>query len=152
MSLAAGPLLAGAVVFGTACGPPPAEVPSPTPIPAVTSDTTPEDRLRLSFARQIESVPSVRDIDFAEDGLYFVGPDGSDGQASWRVVIDDVEIETQPNGSPYRGNVSSRWYRDGEEIPALPTAPTLPEPYLEWGLSQMCFALWDVVDQRWSWV
>ena len=150
--LIAGGLVPVAIGLGMACGSPPPEEAPRTPIPTVTDATPAEDVLRLSFMRQIESVPGVRDIDYAEDGLRFVGPDASGDEASWRVVIDDVQIETQPDGSPYRGNISSRWHRDDAEIAALPNAPTLPEPYLEWGLSQTCFALWDVVDQRWSWV
>ena len=109
-----------------------------------------EVNLVSSFAEQISAVEGV--TDFEQDGseLTFMGPDGQDGIASWRVRIESTEL-VSAGERPLEGHVVSSWYRDGELIEPLGSMSMLPNAFLETGLAQECYALWDEASSAWNW-
>ena len=101
---------------------------------------------------QITSVDGVRDIVRNGDELTFSGPDGRGGTANWRVRIDSAALEPGPNGQgPDQGHVLSSWHRDGELIEQLGSMSGLPEAFLDTGVAQDCYALWDTASHAWGW-
>ncbi len=110
------------------------------------------DSLRDSFSRQISTIEFVEDFTAQGDEITFKRPDGSGELIEWRVVIKSLSVEPQDDdASPYRGNVSSSWFLNGEEIKATATASYLPMWILESGISQECWALWDPETTTWGW-
>ncbi len=110
------------------------------------------DSLRESFAAQIAAVGGVSD--FERDGieLTFSGPDGAGGQTAWRVSIDSAVVAPQDDADyPYRGNVLSSWYADGESIEPVGSMSNLPSDFLDAGLAQDCWGLWEAAESRWTW-
>lgn len=108
--------------------------------------------LRLSFAAQVASIDTVHE--FARDGddLTFIGPDGSGGDAAWLVHIDSAVVESVGDEStPDRGVVMSTWYRDGELIEVVNSMSLLPEQFLDQGIGQECWALWETSTGQWDW-
>ena len=109
-----------------------------------------EVNLVSSFAEQIAAVESVTDFEHDGDEITFMGPDGQGGLAAWRVSIQSTEL-VESDGRPTEGHVVSSWYRDGELIEPVGTIWTLPEEFLETGVAQVCYGLWDEAANRWDW-
>ena len=110
------------------------------------------DNLQASFAAQIESVESVSGTERTGDTLSFTEaqPDGTAVQ--WRVTIDSAVVEAPAvEGAPTQGHVVSSWYADGELIEALGSMSRLPDAFLEAGIAQECYALWDTEAGQWGW-
>ena len=136
--LTLGACLAGLLALG-ACG-------------ATESDTADPESLRASFAGQIESVEAVSGFDRDGNEMTFSGPDGSGGEIAWRVVIDSAVVQPWEDESlPYRGVVLSTWYAGGEEIQSAGSISNLPSDFLEAGIAQDCWGLWDAAERRWTW-
>ncbi len=162
------PLFVVTAILGVGCGVPATEESLPAAVSdggietagqgvetdaddAVRGDTQ-NAALRLSFVRQMEATPLVMNLMWDDPEVTFSGPDGSGGTTSWRVTIDATSIETQPDGSPHRGNIFSSWYRDGELVDYSTSGPTLPEAFGDMGILQQCYALWDSIDEAWGWI
>ena len=111
-----------------------------------------EVNLVSSFAERIAAVEGVTDFDHDGDELTFMGPDGGGGIASWRVAIGSTELVSN-EGRPLEGHVVSSWYRDGELVePDYGIGMSmLPNGFLEAGIAQECYALWDEGGSRWDW-
>ena len=109
-----------------------------------------EENLKTSFAEQIEGVASVEG--FARDGdtLRFTENRGDDGTVSWRVTIDSVAL-ARPGGAPVQGAVTASWYADEQLIEPLGSMSRLPDAFLDAGVAQECYALWDENAGAWNW-
>ena len=114
-----------------------------------------EVNLVSSFGEQIAAVDGV--TDFEHDGNEitfmgpdFVGPDGQDGIAAWRIRIESTQM-VENDGRPLEGHVVSSWYRDGEPVEMMGSMYTLPEAFFHAGLAQECYALWDEASNTWDW-
>ena len=111
-----------------------------------------EVNLRGSFAEQIALVDGVEDFERDGDELTFSWPDGRGGTGNWRVRILSAALEPGPNEQvPYQGHVLSSWHRDGELIEQLGSMSGLPEAFLDTGVAQDCYALWDTASHAWDW-
>ena len=109
-----------------------------------------EVNLVSSFGERIAAVDGVTNFEHDGGELTFMGPDGRDGIASWRVTIGSTELVSN-EGRPLEGHVVSSWYRDGELIEPLGSMSMLPNQFLEAGIAQVCYALWDEAETRWDW-
>jgi hypothetical protein len=110
------------------------------------------ENLRDSFASQIIAVDGVADVALEGDELTFSGPNGQGGTASWRVHIASAELRPGPSEqTPFEGHIASSWYRDGEEVEFLGTMSALPKVFLDTGVGQECYALWDSATNAWGW-
>lgn len=103
-----------------------------------------------SFAEQIAAVEGVSDFKHNDSVMTFTGPDGQGGTASWRVEITDTELISGFE-RPIEGHVSSFWYRDAELIVPIGSMSLLPDEFLDAGVAQRCYALWDESANRWDW-
>ena len=111
-----------------------------------------EMSLRASFAEQIVSVDGVADFERNDDELTFSGPDGRGGTGNWRVRIDSAALELRDDERvPYEGHVLSSWYRNEELIEPLGSMSGLPDAFLDTGVAQDCYALWDTASNAWDW-
>lgn len=112
----------------------------------------PEQELKDSFLQQIASTPIVRDVQQSGDEVKFSARHGDTPDAKWRVHIDSVSVERQADGkTPDKGLVKSSWYVNDEAIRPRGAQSDLPLAFLDNGLAQECWALWDKTGQRWSW-
>ena len=119
---------------------------------AAEPDTADAESLRAAFAGQIEAVEAVNGFDRDGNEMTFTGPDGSGGEVAWRIVIDSAVVQPWEDESlPYRGVVLSTWYAGGEEIPSAGSISNLPADFLDAGIAQDCWGLWDVAELRWTW-
>ena len=110
------------------------------------------DNLRASFSAQIDSIESVSGVERTGDTLTFTETQADDTQVEWRVVIDSAVVEPPAvDGAPTQGNVVSSWYADGESIEPLGSMSRLPDVFLDAGIAQDCWALWDADAGRWGW-
>ena len=110
------------------------------------------DSLRTAFAEQIMSVSTVGNFDRDGDQLTFTGPGASGGEAAWLVRIDSAVVEPHEDQSvPYRGLITSSWYADGQLIEPVGTMSGLPSAFLDIGIAQDCWGLWDPTEGRWTW-
>ena len=115
-----------------------------------------ENSLRESFVAQIASVEGVMNFKNEANEITFLGPDGLGGNIEWRVYIDSAMDEPYDDENyPYRGIVLSSWHTEGQEI-EITRSPTgsnsnLPAAFLNAGLAQDCWGLWDTTANRWSW-
>ncbi len=110
------------------------------------------DSLQASFAEQIAAVGGVGDFERDGTELTFSGPDGGGGQTAWRVSIDSVVVAAQEDETyPYRGNILSSWYADGESIEPVGSMSNLPSDFLDAGIAQDCWGLWAAAESRWTW-
>lgn len=109
-----------------------------------------EVNLARSFAEQIAAVEGVTDFRNAENTMSFTGPDGRGGTASWRVEIQSTEL-VSTGERPTEGHVVSFWYRDAELVFPLRQMSLLPDEFLDAGVAQRCYALWDEAANRWDW-
>ena len=110
------------------------------------------DNLRASFAAQIDSIESVSGVDHTGDTLTFIETQADGTEVQWRVAIDSAVIEEPAvEGAPTQGHVVSSWYADGELIEPLGSMSRLPDAFLDAGIAQDCWALWDADAGRWGW-
>lgn len=110
------------------------------------------DNLRASFAAQIDSIESVSGVEHTGDTLTFTETQADGTEVQWRVVIDSAEVAPPAvEGAPTQGNVVSSWYADGELIEPLGSMSRLPDAFLDAGIAQDCWALWDADAGRWGW-
>ena len=136
--LTLGACLAGLLALG-ACGAP-------------ESDTADAESLRAAFAGQIEAVGTVSGFERDGNEMTFSGPDGFGAEVAWRVVIDSAVVQPWDDESlPYRGVVLSTWYSAGEEIRSAGSISNLPSDFLDAGIAQDCWGLWDAAERRWTW-
>lgn len=119
---------------------------------AAESHTADAESLRASFAAQIATLDTVGDFEREGGEMTFSGPDGSGGEVAWRVVIDSAVVGPWDDESlPYRGVVLSSWYADGEEIQSAGSISNLPSEFLDTGIAQDCWGLWDAAERHWTW-
>ena len=110
------------------------------------------DNLRASFAAQIDSVESVSGVEQTGETLSFTEMQADGTAVRWRVVIDSAAVGPPAvDGAPIQGNVLSSWYADGELIEPLGSMSRLPEAFLDAGIAQDCWALWDTEAGQWGW-
>ena len=111
-----------------------------------------EDNLRASFSAQIEAIASVSGIERSGDTLTFAENREDGSTVQWRVTIGSAVIEEPAvEGAPTQGHVVSSWYADGEPIEPLGSMSRLPDAFLDAGIAQDCWALWDTDAGRWGW-
>lgn len=116
------------------------------------SATPDGDGLRDAFASQIAMVAAVSGFERAGDEMTFSGPDGSGGEIAWRVTIDSAVVQPWDDESlPYRGVVLSSWYAGGEPVQPAGSISNLPSDFLDAGIAQDCWGLWDAAERRWTW-
>ena len=110
------------------------------------------DNLKASFAAQIGSVESVSGVEQTGDELVFIETRADGTEVQWRVAIDSAMVEEPAvEGAPIQGHVVSSWYADGELIEPLGSMSRLPDAFLEAGIAQDCWGLWDEDASRWGW-
>lgn len=110
------------------------------------------DGLRDAFASQIATVDAVSGLERDGDEMTFSGPDGSGGVIAWRVRIDSAVVQPWDDESlPYRGVVLSSWYAGGELVQPAGSISNLPSDFLDAGIAQDCWGLWDAAERRWTW-
>lgn len=127
--------LALALALATACG-----APEPN-----------TDNLKASFASQIESVASVSAFERDGDALAFTETRAGGDEVRWRVTIDSADVAPPAGGAPIQGHVVSSWYADGELVEPLGSMSRLPDAFLEAGIAQECYGLWDAEAGDWDW-
>jgi hypothetical protein len=119
---------------------------------AAAPDQQPEQRLKDSFVQQIASTGIVHNLKRDGDTLSFSARHVDQPDATWRVHIDSATIETQTAGTTReKGVVKSSWYVNGEPIRPRGSQSDLPLPFLDNGIAQDCWALWDSRSRQWSW-
>ena len=110
------------------------------------------ENLRASFAAQIDSIESVGGVGQTGDALSFTETRADGTEVQWRVTIDSAVVEEPAvEGAPTQGHVLSSWYADGELVEPLGSMSRLPDAFLEAGIAQDCWALWDADAGRWGW-
>ncbi len=109
------------------------------------------DLLKTSFAEQIQGVTGVEAFARTGDELTFAYPNTDGEPVSWRVTIDSVVLDAEGEEPPAKGDVFSSWYADGELVEFLGSMSRLPDPILETGVAQECYALWEVEVGEWGW-
>lgn len=108
-----------------------------------------DTNLKDSFVAQIESVGGVSGMTRDGDTLTFSGPDGQGDTAQWQVQLDGVELVTE---GELRGHIRSVWVRDGTPLEApVGSMSFMPVPFLETGIAQDCYAIWDEDTRTWGW-
>ncbi len=121
-------------------------------ISACTSREPNEQSLKDSFAEQIATAGVARDLTRNGDELTFVAPKRGKTDAKWRVRIDSAVLEPQTSErNPFKGSVESSWFADGEIQLSSGSFSGLPEGFLDMGVGQECYALWDAETMQWSW-
>ena len=117
----------------------------------VESEPTPET-LIASFVQQVSSVGMVGNFEREGDELTFSGPNSVGSQAAWLVHVDSAVVEAHEDESmPFRGLVQSSWYADGRLIEPTGSISHLPSEFLDAGIAQDCWGLWDTATHRWTW-
>ena len=110
------------------------------------------ENLRASFAAQIGSVDSVGGVEQTGDALTFTETQADGTEVQWRGENGLAGVEGGAGeGAPTQGHVLSSWYADGELIEPLGSMSRLPDAFLEAGIAQECYALWDEETGRWGW-
>ena len=118
----------------------------------VACRAAPEQQLKDSFVQQIASSGIVRDFQQNGDEILFAAKYGERLDAKWRVHVDSASIEPDKDGTtPYKGEVKSSWYVNGEQIRPRGDQSDLPLAFLDKGIAQECWAFWDKSTRQWSW-
>jgi hypothetical protein len=113
---------------------------------------SPERELKDSFLQQVGSSPGVRDFQRGGDEVSFTARYGNALDAKWRVHIDSSSIELETDGkTPNKGGIKSTWSVNGEPIRPRGSQSDLPLGFLDNGVAQECWALWDGKTGKWSW-
>ena len=109
------------------------------------------DNLKDSFASRIEGVASVSAFERDGDALSFTETRADGDAVRWRVTIDSAVVAPPAGNAPIQGHVVSSWYADGEAIEPLGSMSRLPDAFLEAGIAQECYGLWDAEAGDWDW-
>ena len=113
---------------------------------------TPESLLEMSFARQIAGVDGVEHFERVASEMTFTYPNTDGAIVEWRVVLESASVPPADSGvEPERGDVVSSWYADGILVEPIGSMSRLPEAFLETGVAQECYALWDPDAGVWGW-
>ena len=113
---------------------------------------TPESRLQSSFVQQIAGVDGVEQFKRTASELTFTHPNADGELVQWRIVIDSATVHpVGADAEPERGDVVSSWYADGVLVVPIGSMARLPETFLETGVAQQCYALWDSEVGAWGW-
>jgi hypothetical protein len=111
-----------------------------------------EQQLKDSFVQQIATTGIVRDLQRNGDSLSFTARYGQQPDAKWRVQIDSATVNPPADGTANdKGLIKSSWYVDGEPIRPRGDQSDLPLAFLDNGIAQECWALWDSRRHEWSW-
>lgn len=127
----------GSVVFAVACG---------------SAPESPAETLKTSFAEQVQVIVGIDAFERVDDEFTFAHPNSDGALVHWRVTIDSVALELD-NGeaSPVKGDVLSSWYAEGELVEPLGSMSRLPAAFLDAGVAQQSYALWDTETGKWGW-
>ena len=110
------------------------------------------ESLKASFAAQIEGIASVSAVERTGDTLSFTETRADGAEVRWRVAVESATVAPPDvDGAPVQGRVVSSWRADGELIEPLGSMSRLPDAFLEEGIAQDCWALWDAETGRWGW-
>ena len=109
------------------------------------------DNLKVSFGAQIESVASVSAFERDGDALAFTETRADGDEVRWRVTIESAVVARPAGNAPIQGHVVSFWYADGELIERLGSMSRLPDAFLDAGIAQECYGLWDAEAGGWDW-
>ena len=113
---------------------------------------TPGLLLESSFAQQINGIAGVEQVERVGSELTFTHPNTDGELVQWRVVIDSATVHPSgPDAEPERGDVVSSWYADGVLVEPVGSMSRLPDVFLETGVAQQCYALWDSEAGAWEW-
>ncbi|MFL2433946.1 MAG: hypothetical protein ACJ0H0_03480 [Vicinamibacterales bacterium] len=113
---------------------------------------TPESLLERSFAQQIAGVGGVDHFEWVASEMTFTHPNADGDVVEWRVVLDSSTVHRGESGTePERGDVVSTWYADGILVEPIGSISRLPDAFLETGVAQECYALWDQDAGVWGW-
>ena len=113
---------------------------------------TPESLLEMSFAGQIAGVAGVAHFERVESEMTFTHPNTNGDIVQWRVGLDSVSLHPTDSGTePERGDVLSSWYAAGILVEPIGSMSRLPQAFLETGVAQECYALWDSDAGVWGW-
>ena len=113
-----------------------------------------EASLRESFGQQLSANKFIKDFQKNGDDLTFTGPGAEGGTAKWKVHIESAAIEANDTPEqPYKGNIKSAWYSDGQQVIPSPSGREshLPIELMDNGLAQDCWAFWEKDAKKWSW-
>jgi hypothetical protein len=111
----------------------------------------PEWQLKNAFFAQLASA-GVQDFQRTGNQATFTVRYGSSPNARWRVHVDAATVEHASDGSTlYKGSISSSWYVDDRPIVVRGDQADLPLRFLDAGVAQECWALWDSHTRLWSW-
>ncbi len=112
----------------------------------------PDQQLKDSFFQQIQSTSLVHDFHRSGDEVTFSGRYADRPEAKWVVHIDSTAVEHDSDGkTPSKGTIKSTWSVDGQPIRPHGSESDLPAAFLDAGLAQECWALWDRGSRSWSW-
>jgi len=127
----------GVVVFMVACG---------------LAQEIPTEVLKRSFTEQVQAVVGIDTFQRVQDELTFGYQNSDEAVVQWRVVIDSVTLEMDDTRThPVRGDLLSSWYADGVLVEPLGPMSRLPDAFLDAGVAQRCYALWDADSGEWGW-
>jgi hypothetical protein len=108
--------------------------------------------LRSSFVTQLEEISAVRSVRRSDEEIFFIHTNDIGEDISWRVRIDSSSIRPgADDNAPIQGHIISSWYADGQLVETLGSMSRLPNAFLEAGLAQECWALWDKDINAWDW-
>ena len=111
-----------------------------------------EITLRSSFVTQLEEIATVHSVRRSDEELFFTHTNDTGENISWRVRINSSTIRAGVDDSdPTQGHIISSWYADGQLVEAIGSMSGLPSAFLEAGLAQECWALWDEDINTWDW-
>ena len=121
---------------------------------ACTAGEPSPESLRSSFAAHIADIDFVEDFKRDGDFISFIREDGGGARVGWQVHIDTTEIVPHEDdvATPYRGIVKSTWHLDDHPVISRGDESGLPQWVLETGLSQDCWAFWNIDLQAWTWL
>jgi hypothetical protein len=108
--------------------------------------------LRDAFAERIASSTFVREFDRNGDELRLLGPDGAGGEGRWRIQIDEATVEPyDDDATPYMGAITASWFVNDQPVRPEGAESYLPVEFLDRGVAQECWALWDPSAGAWGW-
>ncbi len=112
-----------------------------------------EANLQDSFTAQIAAVEGVDNLELTDGELTFRGPDGRGGTGDWHVRIESAVLEARDDERvPFEGHIRSTWSLNGTPVdPPMRAMSFLPQEFLDSGIAEVCYALWDADQNAWDW-
>lgn len=112
-----------------------------------------EANLQDSFAAQIAAVDGVDNLERTGDEWTFRGLDGRGGTGDWHVRIESAVLEPREDERvPFEGHIRSIWTLNGTPVdPPVGAMSFLPQVFLDGGIAEVCYALWDAEQNAWDW-